>query len=90
MNLFVRYVPGEGYVTYVFPRAKHRPDVYYATGAGQRLVSPGAIDMAGLVITPRECDFRSIEADEVLAILREVALPQEEMENVVRKLSGKV
>lgn len=90
VNLFVRYVPGEGYVTYVFPRAKHRPDVYYATGAGQRLVSPGAIDMAGLVITPRECDFRSIEADEVLAILSEVALPQEEMENVVRKLSGKV
>lgn len=88
MNLFVRYTAGEGYVTYILPRAAHRPAAYHATGNAQRLVSPGAIDMAGLIITPRECDFNSIGADEALALMREVSLQQHEVNEVVHKLSG--
>ena len=65
----------------VFARKKHRPDCY-----GQRMVSPGAIDMGGLIITPREADFRSMEAEEAIAILREVSLSDEEMQRVADRL----
>ena len=61
-------------VSVVIPRAKHRPDCYYATGDAQLLISPGAIDMGGLLITPREADFSSLTAETAVAILHEVGV----------------
>ena len=87
MNVFVQYDPTEGYVTYVLPRALHRPSCYNVQGDGQRLVSPGALDMAGVMVTPRECDFLSIDSDEAVAILREVALSPEDVDSVLERLS---
>ena len=74
-------------VTLVFPRAKHRPDCYYAEGEEQLLVSPGALDMCGLLVTPREQDFQRITPQRAASILREVTLSPEEMEQVVRKIT---
>ncbi len=71
------------YLTVVFPRRKHRPDCY-----GQVVVSPGALDMAGLMITPREDDFRSLTAEQAIAILQEVALSKEELQQVVERLTN--
>lgn len=82
MNVVAYSTPDGGLVTVVMPRAVHRPACYYAQGGGQRLVSPGALDMAGLVVTPRECDFESITADEAAAMLREVAMPQSVADDV--------
>ena len=87
MNVFVQYDPAEGYVTYVLPRAQHRPACYHVQGDGQHLVSPGALDMAGVMVTPRECDFLSIDSDEAAAILREVALSPEDVDSVLERLS---
>lgn len=64
----------ENFLTVVFPRKKHRPDCYYKEGDEQLLVSPGAIDMAGLLITPREEDFRKLDAEKAVAILQECSL----------------
>ncbi len=61
------------------PRGKHRPDCYYATGDNKRLVSPGAIDMFGLVITPRQDDFERLTEREILAIYKEVTPRQPEI-----------
>lgn len=88
MNVIVTGVPSGGYVTVVFPRERHRPACYFAQGALQRLVSPGTLDMAGLMVTPRECDFENITADEAVAILREVAMSQSAVDAVVEKLKG--
>jgi hypothetical protein len=88
MNVFVYNAPGEGYVTTVIPRAAHRPACYGADGGGQRLVSPGALDMAGLMITPRSEDFRAISADEASAMLQEVALSPDAVESVIDELIG--
>ena len=60
-------------VTLVFPRAKHRPACYTAQGEEQLLISPGALDMCGLLITPREEDFRKITYEMAADILREVS-----------------
>lgn len=62
------------FLTVVFPRKKHRPDCYYKESDEQLLVSPGAIDMAGLLITPREEDFRKLDAEKAVAILQECSL----------------
>ncbi len=54
------------------PRRAHRPSCYTAEGESQLLVSPGAIDMAGVIITPREEDFEKITAEDVKRIYGEV------------------
>ena len=61
-------------VSVILPRAKHRPDCYYAEGDDKILVSPGALDMGGLIITPREEDFRKITPDMAGSIIRECGM----------------
>ncbi len=73
MNI-VAWREGNKLLAVVFPRAKHRPDCYYQTGESQLLVSPGALDMGGLFITPRREDFERITAQRAVDILREVSL----------------
>ena len=77
MNVVSYYDKCEGYVTFVIPRREHRPQCYGCETAEQRLVSPGTLDMCGLLITPRRCDFDAITAKEATAILQEVALDLE-------------
>ena len=86
MNVISYYEPGEGYVTIVVPRLQHRPACYSATGDSDRMVSPGTLDMAGLVVTPLEKDFVGIDADELLALLKEVAIGEEAVESIVENL----
>lgn len=62
-------------ITAIIPRSKHRPDCYYAQ-EGKILVSPGGIDMFGMVITPRKEDFESLTEKLVLDIYRQVT-PQQ-------------
>ena len=50
------------------------------------MVSPGAIDMGGLLIIPREEDYQNITLDKALSILQEVAFSKEEMETAIQKL----
>jgi hypothetical protein len=56
----------------VFPRGKHRPDVYYASGEQNVTVSPASVDLAGLMITPLKKDFDKLSSDILRQIFREV------------------
>lgn len=56
-----------------FPREAHRPSCYFSEGEEQILVSPGALDMAGLIVTPREEDFRKINEADITRIYKEVS-----------------
>ena len=77
-------------VCVVLPRTKHRPDCYYKEGKEQIMVSPGAIDMCGLLITPREEDFKKLNAKLAVSILQEVAMsPDEEVKTIMRLKLGK-
>lgn len=88
MNVISYSSAADGYVTIVMPRAQHRPACYFANDVSQRLVSPGALDMAGLMVTPRECDFQGITADEAMALLREVAITDNKACAIVEKLKN--
>lgn len=64
----------------LFPRSKHRPDVYFKEGDGKILISPAAVDIGGLIVTPLEKDFLTVDAATIESIFAEVSLP----ESVVR------
>ena len=89
MNVVAWHVDDE-FISVVFPRRKHRPDCYYKTGDEQLLVSPGALDMSGYLITPRREDFDRITPDMAEAILKECALSEEEMEALKERLKKDV
>ncbi|MBO7119529.1 MAG: DUF4922 domain-containing protein [Bacteroidaceae bacterium] len=76
-------------VTLIFPRSKHRPDCYYAEGKEQLMISPGALDMCGLFITPRQQDFEALTAEKAASILREVTLGEEELKPIITQLTDK-
>ena len=88
MNVLSYRSAADGYVTIVIPRAQHRPTCYFANDTSQRLVSPGTLDMAGLIVTPRECDFQGITTDEAAALLREVAITDNAACAIVEKLKN--
>lgn len=72
-NLFAWQDKQRGFTMAYFPREKHRPACYTATGGEQLLVSPGALDMAGLLVTPRKEDFDKITESDITQIYKEVA-----------------
>ncbi len=69
-------------VTLIFPRKKHRPDCY-----GEVMVSPGALDMGGMIITPRKEDYDRMTHGLASSILNEVTMTLEELEPVIAKIS---
>lgn len=87
MNI-VAWRKGDEFISVVIPREKHRPDAYFAEGEAQMMVSPGALDMAGLIITPREEDFSKINLDKATALLRECGISTEKMEAIVSNLKA--
>lgn len=87
MNI-IAWRKGDEFISVVIPREKHRPDAYFAEGEAQMMVSPGALDMAGLIITPREEDFSKINLDKATALLRECGISAEKMEAVVSNLKA--
>ena len=87
MNI-IAWRKGEEFISVVIPREKHRPDAYFAEGEAQMMVSPGALDMAGLIITPREEDFNKLNLDKATALLRECGISAEKMEAIVSNLKA--
>ncbi len=71
MNLFCQYKAGKWELT-VYPRKKHRPEQYYDEGIRQIMISPGAIDMTGVLIVPREEDFNKITKEDIQDIFKQV------------------
>ena len=74
------------YISVVIPREKHRPEAYFAEGDAQVMVSPGALDMSGLIITPREEDFHKLTEESATTILQECGISTEKMNSIATKL----
>ena len=69
----------------ILPRKCHRPP-NFGTGKGLYLVSPGVIDMAGLVTTVNEEDYRRLQWDTVETILRSVAYDSLLFDNIIEQI----
>ena len=84
VNIAVFHERGE-WVTYLFPRGKHRPQVFHT---GELTVSPASIDLCGIFVVPRAHDFDKITADAIAAIFREVTLPDAQFQEVAARLES--
>jgi hypothetical protein len=67
----------------IFPRQKHRPDAFFREGDARVVVSPGVIDMGGVLITPMEKDFERLDSTSVEGIFGEVSLEGKIVEKAI-------
>ncbi len=74
-----------GWVAYLFPRGKHRPEVFHT---GELTVSPASIDLCGIFVVPMAEHFEKATGDAVAAIFREVTLPDDQFQEVAKKLES--
>lgn len=70
----ITFMKDNKYVIHVFPRKQHRPWQFFTEGKAKLLVSPGALDMAGLIITPRKEDFDKLNKEDVEDIYAQVSM----------------
>jgi hypothetical protein len=87
VNVVSWFQEGEWRVV-IFPRAKHRPACYDAPEERRLLISPAAVDLAGLLIVPRAVDYHRIAVEDVRAIFEEVMLPAEAFALFLQKFTA--
>ena len=85
INVLCSFADGSWRVT-LFPRSKHRPEAYFREEAERVLISPAAVDIGGLIVTPLEKDFNTVDASLVESIFQEVSLPQEKLDETILRL----
>jgi hypothetical protein len=85
MNLLCAY-DGTQWQVLIIPRRKHRPDAYYREGDERILISPGMVDMGGLIITPVEKDFNAIDAEQIGNIFKEVSMDDDTFAKIMATL----
>lgn len=88
MNI-VAWRQNDEFVIVVIPRAKHRPDCYFEKDESRKvLVSPGALDMSGMLITPRPADFEGLTGEQAQAIIAECGVSEAAVEAIAAKVKA--
>ncbi|MBP5455370.1 MAG: DUF4922 domain-containing protein [Paludibacteraceae bacterium] len=72
-NLFVLFEEGIWHL-FLFLRKTHRPTQFFAEGDDYMMISPGAIDIAGVFVLPRKEDFDRINKEIIKDVLQQVSL----------------
>lgn len=85
VNILCSYSP-LGWRMILFPRKKHRPDAFFKEGDEKILISPAAVDIGGLVVTPMEKDFKTVNAQMIEGIFNEVSLETNTVESILNFL----
>jgi hypothetical protein len=85
VNIIASFRAGRWRV-FIFPRSKHRPDAFFRKGDDRLAITPGAVEMGGLVITIHERDFRSLDHKQLVDIFTEVSAEGKIMKGVVDAL----
>ena len=85
-NLYSWYKDGE-FRTAVVLRSNLRSHHYFAEGEDHLTMSPGAADMAGYFVVPREEDFRKITCEQLRKMVEEVSVSEEDDALVVWRLT---
>lgn len=63
----------QGWHLVLFYRKAHRPSCYFLQDEHQRLISPAAVEMGGLIIAARQEDFDTLSEAEAETLFREVS-----------------
>ena len=81
INLFAWHENEEWQIV-IFPRRQHRPWQFFAEGADNILFSPGCVDFAGLIISPREADFNRLDVPLLRDLFGQLTLTDEQFNNL--------
>jgi hypothetical protein len=85
VNIIALY-RSDGYQTFVFPRAEHRPACYFAEGDQRISVSPGSLEMAGIMVVADADHFDRVDVATARGILDEVSLDEERFRVLVENV----
>lgn len=85
LNILAAYQQ-QGWVLHILPRKKHRPSQFYLEGREQILISPAAVDLGGVIITPREEDFNRITQADLEDIFAQVCYDEEELSCIINAI----
>jgi hypothetical protein len=85
LNL-VCYVDRGVYTVLLFPRARHRPACFFAEGEERLTISPGAVDMAGIVVVPEHGHYEKISPGQIEKIFAEVSMSGDVVEEIVAQV----
>jgi hypothetical protein len=67
-----------GWRVLVFPRLRHRPSFFFAEGDEKILISPAAVDLGGVCITPLEKDFHRVTRQHIEKMFGEIMLGEKD------------
>ena len=85
LNILADYYD-ESWTIHIIPRKKHRPSQFFAEGNSQLLISPAAVDLGGVMITPREEDFEKITRADIEDIFSQVCFNDNEIAGFLKEL----
>lgn len=85
-NIISNYDDVVGWTIVVFLRSRHRPERYFREDDQKLLVSPAAVDLGGVLITPREKDFDNMNEEVISKIFEEVSLEKSSFHILNEKL----
>lgn len=72
---------GTNFVVIVLPRTKHRPTQFFATDDTKIVLSPASVDLGGVLITPIEKDFTTLQLADIVDISSQVCASVEDISN---------
>lgn len=85
-NLFTFYEDGR-YCTIAVLRTAHRSSHYFTDDPGRHLyMSPGCVDMGGVLITVEPGDYQKLDASLCREMLAEVTISGNEQQSIIRRL----
>jgi hypothetical protein len=87
-NIIGKYDEEFGWTIICFLRSKHRPERFFKNDEQKLLVSPAAVDLGGLLITPREEDFNTIDKETLKNIFNEVSLDRSVFAALIAELKN--
>ncbi len=67
----------------IFPRQRHRPSVYFLPGNERILISPGLVEMGGIIVTPIGKDFDIVNEELIRKIYTEVSVGEETIQKIL-------
>jgi len=86
MNL-ICYWRNNEYISIVIFRNSHRSHHYLSDGPDHLTMSPGCVDMAGLLIAPIKAEFEKIDSRLLGEVLDEVSISSEDESMIIRRLT---
>jgi len=90
MNLICNYDLEFGWSVIIFLRSKHRPENFYKEDPQKLLISPAAIDLSGVIVTPREVDYLRVDKAILHQIFNEVSLDKKTFSLIAEKVKAEL